>query len=68
MAYKLNKYGQQVKDDLDAVEEKTIYPDATPANKGLMTTEHIQRLSSVERCVEEEGETLTAYEIMMICR
>ena len=47
MAYKLNKYGQQVKDDLDAVEEKTIYPDATPANKGLMTTEHIQRLSSV---------------------
>lgn len=52
MAYKLNKYGQQVKDDLDAVEEKTIYPDATPANKGLMTTEHIQRLSSVERGVE----------------
>lgn len=68
MAYKLDKHGQQVKDDLDAVEEKTIYPDASPAGKGLMTVEHIQRISDVEREVTEADESLTTYEIMMICR
>lgn len=68
MAYRLNKYGQQVQEDLDAVEQKSIYPDATPVNRGLMTAEHAQRISNVERQVDEEGETLTAYEIMMICR
>ena len=68
MAYKLDKHGQQVKDDLDAVEEKTIYPDASPVGKGLMTVEHIQRISNVEREVSEADESLTKYEIMMICR
>lgn len=68
MAYRLDKYGQQVKDDLDAVEQKTIYPDASPAERGLMTIEHVQRLGDVEREVEEESETLTEFEIRMICR
>lgn len=68
MGYKLDKKGKQVKDDLDAVEQKSIYPDASPAERGLMTTEHVQRLSDVEREVEEESETLTEFEIRMICR
>lgn len=68
MGYKLDKKGKQVKDDLDAVEQKTIYPDASPAERGLMTIEHVQRLSDVEREVEEESETLTEFEIRMICR
>lgn len=36
MAYKLNKYGDQVKEDLDKVENQDIYPDASPTQKGLM--------------------------------
>ena len=64
MAYKLNKHGDQVRDDLDAVENKTIYPEATTANDGLMTQEHVEKLEHVV----EEVETLTDYEIMMICR
>lgn len=68
MGYKLDKKGKQVKDDLDAVEQKSIYPDASPAERGLMTIEHVQRLSDVEREVEEESETLTEFEIRMICR
>ena len=68
MAYKLDKYGQQVKDDLDAVEQKTIYPDASIRERGLMTQEHVQALRNVEQQVEEEGETLTDFEIRMICR
>ena len=64
MAYRLNKYGDQVLDDLNAVEQKTIYPEATTANDGLMTQEHVEKLEHVV----EEVETLTDYEIMMICR
>lgn len=68
MGYKLNKYGNQVKDDLDAVENKTIYPDASKQTKGLMTEEHVQALEEVEQKVDEESETLTEFEIRMICR
>ena len=64
MAYKLDKYGNQVRDDLNAVEQKTIYPDATTENKGLMTNEHVQRLEQVE----DESVALTEFEIRMICR
>lgn len=64
MAYKLDKTGNQVRDDLNAVEEKTIYPDASKLNKGLMTDEHVQRLEHVE----DESIALTEYEIRMICR
>lgn len=68
MAYRLEKYGEQVKDDLDAVEQKTIYPDASSSEKGLMTQEHVMRLAECEQGVEEEGETLSEFEIRMICR
>lgn len=68
MAYKLDKHGKQVKDDLDAVEQKSIYPDATPQEHGLMSTEHVQRLADVEHEVDVVGETLTPFEIMMICQ
>lgn len=68
MAYKLDKYGQQVKEDLDKVENKDIYPDASTHERGLMTQEHVQALREVEQQVEEEGETLSEFEIRMICR
>ena len=68
MAYIIDKYGHQVESDLDAVEQKTIYPDATAQEHGLMSTEHVQRLEAVEREVVDEGEALTAFEIMMICQ
>lgn len=68
MAYKLNKHGDQVRDDLNAVEQKTIYPDASPAEKGLMTTEHVNKLNGLELEVEENNETLSEFEIRMICR
>lgn len=42
MAYKLNKYGDQVKEDLDKVEEKDIYPDASLIEKSVMTPQHAQ--------------------------
>lgn len=68
MAYRLEKYGEQVKNDLDSVEQKTIYPDASNSEKGLMTQEHVRRLAECEQGVEEEGETLSEFEIRMICR
>lgn len=68
MAYKLDKHGQQVKDDLDAVEQKTIYPDASTKEKGLMTNEHVKRLDKCESDIAKGGEALTEFEIMMICR
>ena len=68
MAYHLNKYGEQVKDDLDAVENKSIYPDASKVEKGLMTEEHVQKLDDLQQEIDENTECLTAYEIMMICR
>lgn len=67
MAYHLNKYGDQVRDDLDAVEQKTIYPDASSHEKGLMTTQHVQQLNELEVEVEENNETLSDFEIRMIC-
>lgn len=68
MAYKLDKHGDLVRDDLNAVEQKTIYPDASTRERGLMTQEHVQTLRNVEQQVEEEGETLSEFEIRMICR
>lgn len=68
MAYKLDKYGRQVKDDLDAVEQKTIYPNASTHERGLMTQEHVQTLRYVEENVQKETETLSDFEIRMICR
>lgn len=68
MAYKLNKYGEQVEADLNAVEEKSIYPDASPSQKGLMTSEHVNRISQCENEIQDAEATLTEFEIRMICR
>lgn len=68
MAYKLDKYGQQVKEDLDKVENKDIYPDASTHERGLMTQQHVQTLQYVEENVQKETETLSDFEIRMICR
>ena len=68
MAYKLDKTGKQVREDLDAVEEKTIYPDASTHEKGLMTKEHVQQLNDLEVEVDVNNETLSEFEIRMICR
>ena len=68
MAYKLNKYGEQVEADLNAVEEKSIYPDASPSQKGLMTSEHVNRISQCENEIQYAEATLTEFEIRMICR
>lgn len=68
MGYRLNKYGDQVRDDLDAVENKSIYPDASKQEKGLMTKEHVQRLDDLQSEIDDESETLTEFEIRMICR
>ena len=68
MAYKLYKHGDQVRDDLDAVENKTIYTEATQLNDGLMTKEHVGKLEGYEQEILDSSETLTDYEIMMICR
>ena len=68
MAYKLDKYGRQVKEDLDKVENKDIYPDASTRERGLMTQQHVQTLQYVEENVQKETETLSDFEIRMICR
>jgi len=68
MAYKLNKYGDQVKEDLDKVEEKDIYPDASLVEKGVMTPQHVQQINELEQEVDDNNETLTEFEIRMICR
>lgn len=64
MAYKINRTGKNVENLLDSVDEKTIYPDASLTEDGLMTKEHVRRL---EEC-EEDSEALTEFEILMICR
>ena len=68
MAYTLDKYGDQVRDDLNAVEQRTVYPEATNHNDGIMTKEHVAQLEGYEQEIIDSSETLTEYEIMMICR
>ena len=38
MAYKLKQTGAKVQQLLDEVENKTVYPDATQQEHGLMST------------------------------
>jgi hypothetical protein len=67
MAYRLDKYGKQVEDDLDSVENKTIYPNADTHVDGLMTKEHVQRINEMDEEIDENNETLSEFEIRMIC-
>lgn len=68
MAYHLNKHGETVEEDLNKVEERRVYPEASTTEAGVMTPNHVQRLQTVEQEVSEESETLTEFEILMICR
>lgn len=68
MAYKLQKTGDQVKEDLDKVEEKRVYPEADTHTNGIMTKEHVKRIGDLEVEVDENNETLSEFEIRMICR
>lgn len=47
MGYKLHKTGDQVRDDLNAVEEKTIYPIASKEEDGLMSKEQAERFEEL---------------------
>ena len=68
MAYRLDKYGNQVKKDLDDVENKSIYPNADTHVDGLMTKEHVRKINEMDEEIDENNETLSEFEIRMICR
>ena len=48
MAYKIDRTGENVEDLLDSVDDKTIYPDASITERGLMTKEDKIKLKSLE--------------------
>lgn len=47
MAYKLKQTGAKVQELLDAVENKTVYPDATQQEHGLMSTSDKTKLDNI---------------------
>lgn len=47
MAYKLKQTGAKVQQLLDAVENKTVYPDATQQEHGLMTAEQVKYIDDL---------------------
>lgn len=56
MAYKLNKTGKQVEADLNAVEEKTIYPIASTEEDGLMSVgdkRELEKMKPIPAKVED---------------
>lgn len=67
MSYQLDKYGDEVREDLNKVEEKRVYPDASLSEKGVMTPDHLLRIGQMERDIEEESLSLSEEEIRMIC-
>lgn len=58
MAYKLKQTGAKVQQILDAVENKTVYPDATQQKHGLMSTSDKTKLDNVMVITNEEIELL----------
>lgn len=58
MAYKLKQTGAKVQQLLDAVEQKTIYPDATEQEHGLMSTSDKTKLDNIMVITSEEIELL----------
>lgn len=58
MAYKLKQTGAKVQQLLDAVEGKTIYPDATEQEHGLMSTSDKTKLDNIMVITSEEIELL----------
>ena len=58
MAYKLKQTGAKVQELLDAVENKTVYPDATEQEHGLMSTSDKTKLDNIMVITTEDIEVL----------
>lgn len=58
MAYKLKQTGAKVQQLLDAVENKTIYPDATEQEHGLMSASDKTKLDNIMVITSEDIELL----------
>lgn len=58
MAYKLKQTGAKVQQLLDAVENKTVYPDATQQEHGLMSTSDKTKLDNIMVITTEDIEVL----------
>lgn len=58
MAYKLKQTGAKVQQLLDEVENKTVYPDATQQEHGLMSISDKTKLDNVMVITNEEIELL----------
>lgn len=58
MAYKLKQTGAKVQEILDAIENKTIYPDATQQQHGLMSTSDKAKLDTIMVITNEDIEIL----------
>lgn len=58
MAYKLKQTGAKVQQLLDAVEQKTVYPDATQQEHGLMSTTDKTKLDNIMVITSEDIEVL----------
>lgn len=58
MAYKLKQTAAKVQQLLDEVENKTVYPDATQQEHGLMSTSDKAKLDNVMVITNEEIEIL----------
>ncbi|MDY2833464.1 MAG: hypothetical protein SOU49_12110 [Sodaliphilus pleomorphus] len=58
MAYKLKQTGAKVQEILDAIENKTIYPDATQQEHGLMSTSDKTKLDTIMVITNEDIEIL----------
>lgn len=56
--YELKQTGAKVQQILDAVENKTIYPDATQQQHGLMSTSDKAKLDTIMVITKEEIELL----------
>lgn len=58
MAYKLKQTGAKVQQLLDAVENKTVYSDATEQEHGLMSTSDKSKLDNIMVITNEDIEVL----------
>lgn len=58
MAYKLTQTGAKVQQLLDAVENKTVYPDATQQEHGLMSAADKAKLDTIMVITAEDIEVL----------
>lgn len=63
MAYKLKYKGEEIDDLLEQVDEKTIYENATPIERGLMSSKDKKKLDDVK-----DAESISNLEILNLFR